>query len=540
MEGTQPGGDPAHQESTAEEPGSVTADEPGSVTPERIPEQPGRTRRRISRRQVLGHGATALGAIAVGSVGEARIQRWTREAQVPPPTPPRDLLNDASGLNPTPVRGVTFAGTSVGETVRRVAPLLRQIAGGREPPLVVSGARHSMGGHSLLRGGWVLDALPLASVTVDVAHRTMRVGAGATWRTIIPVLNAAGFAPKVMQSNHDFTVGGSLSVNCHGWHTNSPPIASTVRSLRVLTADGTVTPCGLNENAELFGLVLGGYGLYGVILDAELEIVPNVVYEPHFDAVPTRDYAAAFAERVYAPGSRAEMAYGRLSVDPHTFLEEAVIGRYLPVPQTRGTVLPLTADTHDGLRRAIFRNSADNGAGKSLRWWLERHLNPRLAGPVSRNGVLNAPARVLAGDDPDSTDILHEYFVPQPRLWEFAQAARTIIRREQGNLLNVTVRDVRRDDRSALAYARGDMFGLVMLFVQQRTQAGETRMQALTRSLIDAAIASGGTFYLPYRAHATVDQLRRGYPAWDAAIRAKDRYDPDGVFRNTFYDWYRP
>jgi FAD/FMN-containing dehydrogenase len=62
----------------------------------------------------------------------------------------------------------------------------------------------------------------------------------------------------------------------------------------------------------------------------------------------------------------------------------------------------------------------------------------------------------------------------------------------------------------------------------------------MTRSLIDAAIASGGTFYLPYQAHATIEQLRRGYPAWDAAIRAKDYYDPNGVFRDTFYDRYRP
>jgi FAD/FMN-containing dehydrogenase len=234
------------------------------------------------------------------------------------------------------------------------------------------------------------------------------------------------------------------------------------------------------------------------------------------------------------------MAYGRLSVDPHSFLDGAIIGIYVPVPQTRGKVLPLTPETHSGLRRAIFRNSASNGVGKSLRWWLEVHLNSPLAGPVSRNSILNTAAGVLANDDPGSTDILHEYFVPQARLWEFVQAAREIIQREEGNLLNVTVRDVRRDDRSALAYARQDAFGLVMLFVQERTQAAEARMRTMTRSLIDAAIASGGTFYLPYRPHATIEQLRRGYPAWDAAMQAKDRYDPDGVFRDTFYDMYRP
>jgi FAD/FMN-containing dehydrogenase len=527
MEGTQAQQGAAHQQPGGGEPGSV------------VPEPVGKGRRRLSRRQVFGYSAAAVGAVAVGGVGDERIQLWLSEAEVPPPPPPRQLLNDASGLNPTPVRGISFAGESIDETVARIGPLLRQIASGEEPALVVSGARHSMGGQSLLGGGWVLDTLPMTRVSVDAAGQTMRVGSGATWRTIIPVLNAAGFAPMVMQSNNDFTVGGSLSVNCHGWHTNSPPIASTVRSLRVLTASGRVTTCSSNENAELFGLVLGGYGLYGIILDADLAIVPNVVYEPRFEPVPTSEYAAAFADRVYAPGSRVEMAYGRLSIDPFSFLDQAIIGTYVPVRQTRGQVLPLSGDTHSGLRRAIFRNSASNGAGKTLRWWLELHLNPPLAGPVSRNSILNASASVLANDDPDSTDILHEYFVPQHRLWEFVRAAKQIIRRAEGNLLNVTVRDVRRDDLSALAYARQDAFGLVMLFVQERTQAGEVRMRTMTRSLIDAAIASGGTFYLPYRPHATIEQLRRSYPAWDAAMRAKDYYDPDGVFRDTFYDMYR-
>jgi FAD/FMN-containing dehydrogenase len=527
MEGAQPGEDSALQERAVEEPGSGTLEPDGKV------------RHRLTRRQVFSHGATAVGALAVGGVGDARIQGWMREAEVPPPAAPRELLNDASGLNPTPVRGISFAGASSGETVARIGPLLRQIASGDEPALVVSGARHSMGGQSLLRGGWVLDTLPMTAVTVDAADQTMRVGAGATWRTIIPILNAAGYAPMVMQSNNDFTVGGSLSVNCHGWHTNSPPIASTVRSLRVLTASGKITTCGPNENSELFGLVLGGYGLYGIILDADLAIVPNVVYEPRFEAVPTREYAAAFARRVYVPGSRIEMAYGRLSITPLSFLDQAIIGTYVPVPQTRGEVLPLTPETHSGLKRAIFRNSASNDAGKTLRWWLELHLNPALDGPVSRNSILNAAASVLANDDPGSTDILHEYFVPQARLWEFVQAAREIIRREDGNLLNVTVRDVRRDDRTALAYARQDVFGLVMLFVQERTQVAEDRMRTMTRSLIDAALASGGTFYLPYRAHETSEQLRRGYPAWDVAMLAKDHYDPDRVFRDTFYDAYR-
>ena len=61
----------------------------------------------------------------------------------------------------------------------------------------------------------------------------------------------------------------------------------------------------------------------------------------------------------------------------------------------------------------------------------------------------------------------------------------------------------------------------------------------MTRELVDAAIATGGSFYLPYRLHATNDQLRRAYPAWNTAMQAKDRYDPKHIFRNGLYDTYR-
>ena len=78
-----------------------------------------------------------------------------------------------------------------------------------------------------------------------------------------------------MQSDNSFTVGGSLSVNCHGWQYSRPPIASTVESFRLMKADGDIVRCSRTENQELFSLVLGGYGLCGIILEADIRVVRN-------------------------------------------------------------------------------------------------------------------------------------------------------------------------------------------------------------------------------------------------------------------------
>ncbi|GAA4010844.1 FAD-binding oxidoreductase [Allokutzneria multivorans] len=480
----------------------------------------------------------ALGGLAVGGLVATAAQRWLGAGNAAPDSPPSEFLNDASTLNPTRVRGVVFASSSPESTADALRPLLRRVAGGDDPALAVSGVRHSMGGQSLHADGWVVDAQPLKGVVVDTENSVMRVGAGTTWREVIPVLNELGLAPHVMQSNHDFTIGGSLSVNCHGLHANTAPISGTVRRLRLLTANGDIVTCGPTENSDLFRHVLGGYGLFGVVLEADLGVVPNALHERRFTTTRTEDYCDVFTEHVCAPGTDAEMAYGRLSVDPGNLLEEAVITTLSPVPGTRGTVLPLGAPSVPKLSRAIFRNSVDNEFGKKLRWWLERDVVPLTTGHISRNDLFNEPARLFANAKSSKTDILHEYFIPRVRLAEFTRAARGIIKRTGADLLNATVRDVRRDERSALAYAQQDVFGLVMLFDQDRSSTGERDMRRMTESLIEAAIAVGGSFYLPYRLHATLDQLVKAYPMWESFVETKFRHDPHGVFRNGLLDTY--
>src|SRR5262245_58847791 len=62
----------------------------------------------VSRRQVLAFGATTAGALTVGGIVGAAVQRGVEAARIPPTVAPEALLNDASRLNPTPVRGVIF------------------------------------------------------------------------------------------------------------------------------------------------------------------------------------------------------------------------------------------------------------------------------------------------------------------------------------------------------------------------------------------------------------------------------------------------
>ena len=56
------------------------------------------------------------------------------------------------------------------------------------------------------------------------------------------------------------------------------------------------------------------------------------------------------------------------------------------------------------------------------------------------------------------------------------------------------------------------MFALVLLFNQARNEEEDARLERVAQELIDAVIPLGGRQYLPYRLHATKDQLLRAYP----------------------------
>ncbi|MBI2467451.1 MAG: hypothetical protein HYV62_06495 [Candidatus Rokubacteria bacterium] len=68
---------------------------------------------------------------------------------------------------------------------------------------------------------------------------------------------------------------------------------------------------------------MGGYGLLGIILDLEVEMLENLLLKPTYEMMSTRDIAARFIKRIDEDRGLC-MAYGRLSVARAGFLDEAL------------------------------------------------------------------------------------------------------------------------------------------------------------------------------------------------------------------------
>jgi FAD/FMN-containing dehydrogenase len=476
-------------------------------------------------------------ALLAGAAAATLLETLPAKAQ----RPPKPLvLDDASRLNAVAVARHWRPSRVTGDAWIEALRAELKAAAAEARPVCVGAARHSMGGQALVRDGtaMTLDVTPAADAWIvpDRKAKTYRVAAGARWRQVIGALDPLGFSPAVMQSNHDFGVAGTLSVNAHGWPVPYGPFGATTRSFRLMLASGELVTCSPAENPELFALAMGGYGLVGVIVDLELVMTDNTLLRATHELMPAAQLGPRMAA-VLAQDASIRMAYGRLAVDAKRFLREALLVTLRsspgpPPPATSGGFMV-------SLSREVFRAQVGSDAAKRARWYAETVAGPKASsGIASRNRLLNEPVANLAGRDRSRTDILHEYFLPAEGLEAFLAACRTAIPASRQDLLNVTLRYVQEDPTSVLAYARGDRVAAVMLFSQRMARADDEDMAAMTRRLIDAAHEAGGSFYLPYRLHAGRDQVVRAYPRLKEFVARKRHYDPGLLFRNAMWSRY--
>ena len=76
------------------------------------------------------------------------------------------------------------------------------------------------------------------------------------------------------------------------------PIGDDIEDLTVVDARGEVQVCSRTRNAELFSLVVGGYGLFGVIYSATLRLSPRQRVKRMVDVIDLDDAMNAVYRRV--------------------------------------------------------------------------------------------------------------------------------------------------------------------------------------------------------------------------------------------------
>jgi FAD/FMN-containing dehydrogenase len=466
------------------------------------------------------HAAIALALLAAGLAFSGVWRSGTLPAAP-------NVVNDGTGLNPVTVARV-LAPTSTEE----IAQAVRSHAG----PISIGGGRYSMGGQTATEGSLHLDLRRFNRILAfSPAARTITVQAGATWRQILEHIDPHNLSPRIMQTYANFTVGGSLSVNVHGRYMGLGPLILSVRSIRIVLADGRVVDASPVKNRDIFYGAIGGYGGLGVIVEAAFELADNVKVRRDNRVMPVAAYKDYFFRNMR--GSTAALLHNADLYPGDYDTVNAVTYTVTDEPVTVPERLVPAGDTY---RTWHFLGwvVADWPGGK----WIRRHvIDPLLFSGTSvqwRNHEASYDVAELPVSTPGHAYVLQEYFVPVERFDEFVPKLRAILQRHEVNTINISIRHASADPGSLLAWAPREVFAFVHYYQQQTGAEARARVGVWTRELIDAALSVNGTYYLPYQPHATPGQFRRAYPRAGEFFRLKQRLDPANKFRNKLWDKY--
>ena len=449
------------------------------------------------------------------------------ETTVRRPAPP-PLVNDVTQLNPIVVGEITTP-----TTIEEVVAAVRSHTG----PISIGGGRYSMGGQTATGGALQIDMRKMNRIVAFTpAKKLITVQAGARWRQIQERIDSANLSVKIMQTYSNFTVGGSLSVNVHGRYVGLGPLVLSVRSMRVVLADGTVVEASPTLHPEIFYGAIGGYGGLGVIVEATLELADNDRIRRHDQRMPVTDYKAFFFDSVR---NRPDAVFHNADIYPDAYNQvNAVTYSVTEDPVTIADRL-IPADRSYGLNRFMFRVISEWPFGKAFR----QHLLDRWlfrGEPVTwRNYEASYDVAELEPASRErSSYVLEEFFVPVERFDDFIPVMRDILQRHDVNVINISIRHARPDPGTLLAWAKTEVFALVIYYKQRTDLVARDSVATWTRELTDAVIRVGGSWYLPYQPHATDAQLRAAYPRLAEFFAVKRRLDPNNKFRNTLWDKY--
>ncbi|MFJ2510623.1 FAD-binding protein [Streptomyces griseoviridis] len=116
-------------------------------------------------------------------------------------------------------------------------------------------------------------------IDVDTAARTVRVSGGVRYADLARVVHAHGLALPNMASLPHISVAGSVATGTHGSGVGNGPLASSVREVELVTADGSTLALGRGD--ARFGGAVTSLGALGVVTALTLDLEPAFEVEQH-------------------------------------------------------------------------------------------------------------------------------------------------------------------------------------------------------------------------------------------------------------------
>ena len=458
-------------------------------------------------------------------------------------TPQQIVLNDLhSRLNPTLVDSLHHP-----KSTYEVLTLIKQ-AKNQGKSISISGGQHSMGGQQYGTGTMHLNMSEMNDVLrFDRKNGIVTVEAGIQWPELIEYLISSqryskkqwGITQKQTGADR-LSIGGALSSNIHGRGLILQPMVQDVESFRIINADGKKINVSRNENAELFGLVIGGYGLFGVITEVDLRLSPRQKLKRHVEIINLSDFADKTSQRINEGYLYGDLQF-KTDGTAEDFLKRGVYSFYIPVPLDTPIPQQQRKISSDKWKELLALAHSDKA--QVFKDYTNYYL--------STNGQLYwTDTHQLSYYDENYEDYLEktlpdyktgslmisEVYVPRQKIYEFMTDLSLANEKQQLDIIYGTIRLIKTDTETFLPWAKQDYASIVLNIRVEHSELGLEKARGDFQLLIDVALNHGGSYFLTYHRWARKDQLIEAYPQFPMFLEFKLKYDPQEMFQS---DWYR-
>ncbi len=397
----------------------------------------------------------------------------------------------------------------------------------------IAGSKYSHGGNTLIEDGVQIDMSNFNNIIYDKETTLVEVEAGTIWKDVILHLAKYNRTVSEMQSYYNFSVGGSVSVNCHGRGVKYGSISDTILSISVITSNGQIINCDFKNNADLFDGIIGGYGLIGIIYKVIFITEPNdklclKINKYSLDELPIlinkiiNNKRLVFWNANLYPSSK-NLLYSYEWEKTKKNLTNKTIS------EPMFSFYPSKMFFEQLLRRIpIFKN-------------IRATLEPYLYEKYTKNEVFyrsyvtaeNAVSLSVLSKHPTTT-VLQEYFIPIDHIYDTLN--KMIPYFEQINCLNISLRYVKKITRSKLNYAPVDSISIVIYFNIWNNESYMSYLKFWTNEMIKITLSVDGKFYLPYLLVYNPKDIHKMYPNFEEIEKLKKIYDPDTKIKNLMYN----
>ena len=167
------------------------------------------------------------------------------------------------------------------------------VAEAPQSSLIPRGQGRSYGDASLNASGAVILSEGLNSMCYfDEINEVLHCEAGVTLADIIENLLPRGYFFPVTPGTKMISIGGAIAADVHGKnHHSSGSMSAWVNRFSLLTGNGEILDCSRKKNSDAFWATVGGMGLTGMILNAEIRLkrVETAFMEVEYERIPNLD-----------------------------------------------------------------------------------------------------------------------------------------------------------------------------------------------------------------------------------------------------------